>query len=650
MSANGYDVAAEAPIVNTYVPINFGELYRIGAAQKAAVDEAVEDLNTAVTTFGEFRSPSKIDTENYYKNSIGKFTDLIEAASSNPDLMKDAGFRAQLQSRINGLDYTALSMLKESADMQRLGIKTRAQMESEGRYNKDWDKSDIPNYDTLGTGRVFDDITPVRWMSANELSNAYFNDLKASSLGSVWKDGVKYNRTGITYDTLYDISSARFNDLVNTPQGKEYYNQFLQQYGNADDAREAFVTMIADSQRDRIVNQDTVDPYWLTMARTNSRGANNIASLNPTRLDFINSTVAKSSTNSIGRRFEDYRNYINGLIDKYPDTEISKNAKRGLANIDNMLHQMQYLGMAANEYMKDYNKSGSNQSYVNAVTASNQAKQIQSKLLGMADKYVLKNEFERVSKFSADDINNENKYSTEGYLRGVKSALDLVKGDIGVLDNDDLLTGVGGVYEVIKDENGGRSRAYSFNDSEGFILPETAFQIATETQPRNIKIESGLFRDDSFPVKELIESGSIPNVQFIPDNKVMKLDPNTFALFGKMRIPKEIVEQALGTGIWSDKGWTSGFSDKLVLPFGRQSTRTAMKDLFGGKEVKEIIGENGEEYYEIDILRTLPSYNQSPEYWQRVNQRWQGGQETGIGGASQAKEEYNTSAQQTLGY
>jgi hypothetical protein len=93
----------------------------------------------------------------------------------------------------------------------------------------------------------------------------------------------------------------------------------------------------------------------------------------------------------------------------------------------------------------------------------------------MADKYVLKNEFERVSKFSADDINNEKKYSTEGYLRGVKSALDLVKGDIGVLDNDDLLTGVGGVYEVIKDENGGRSKAYSFNDSEGFILPETAF-------------------------------------------------------------------------------------------------------------------------------------------------------------------------------
>ena len=30
MQANRYDRAAEAPIMNRYVPINFGELYRIG--------------------------------------------------------------------------------------------------------------------------------------------------------------------------------------------------------------------------------------------------------------------------------------------------------------------------------------------------------------------------------------------------------------------------------------------------------------------------------------------------------------------------------------------------------------------------------------------------------------------------------------------
>jgi hypothetical protein len=46
---------------------------------------------------------------------------------------------------------------------------------------------------------------------------------------------------------------------------------------------------------------------------------------------------------------------------------------------------------------------------------------------------------------------------------------------------------------------------------------------------------------------------------------------------------------------------------------------STIKGLFNGKEVKEIVGEDGKDYYELDILKVLPSYNQSPEYWQRVN-------------------------------
>nr|DAW57015.1 MAG TPA: hypothetical protein [Crassvirales sp.] len=101
-------------------------------------------------------------------------------------------------------------------------------------------------------------------MTADELSNPYFSNLKPSSLGTVYRDGVLYDRSGITYDTLYNIADARFNDLINTPQGQQYYKEALQASGgNEAAAREAFVGMIADSQRDRIVNQDTVNPLWL---------------------------------------------------------------------------------------------------------------------------------------------------------------------------------------------------------------------------------------------------------------------------------------------------------------------------------------------------------------------------------------------------
>jgi hypothetical protein len=65
-------------------------------------------------------------------------------------------------------------------------------MKAEGLYNEDWDESDIANYDTLGSNRVFEDISPVRYMTANQLSNPYFDNLKPGSLGVQWKDGVKY--------------------------------------------------------------------------------------------------------------------------------------------------------------------------------------------------------------------------------------------------------------------------------------------------------------------------------------------------------------------------------------------------------------------------------------------------------------------------
>ena len=36
----------------------------------------------------------------------------------------------------------------------------------------------------------------------------------------------------------------------------------------------------------------------------------------------------------IGSRFDHYRNYIEGLISKYPNTKISQDAKKGVQNID----------------------------------------------------------------------------------------------------------------------------------------------------------------------------------------------------------------------------------------------------------------------------------------------------------------------------
>ena len=113
---NMYDQAAQMPIINTYVPINFQELYRIAATQKADLDAANAQLQSTLQKFGEFTSPSDIDTQRFYDLSIGQFDDLLDRAANDPDAMKDAAFRAQIQQRINSLDYGALSRLRQGAE------------------------------------------------------------------------------------------------------------------------------------------------------------------------------------------------------------------------------------------------------------------------------------------------------------------------------------------------------------------------------------------------------------------------------------------------------------------------------------------------------------------------------------------------------
>lgn len=654
MSANRYDQAAEAPILNTYVPINFGELYRIGATQKAAVEDAAKQFGTALQKFGEFRSPSSVDTENWYKLTTGRedVQEAVRQIASNPDALKDAAFRSNLQSLINSTDYASLSLLKESADNLRAGLEMRAKMEAEGKYKQSWDQSNIPQYDTLGNKSVFNDITPIRYMTADELSNPYFSNLKPSSLGTVYRDGVLYDRSGITYDTLYNIADARFNDLINTPQGQQYYKEALQASGgNEAAAREAFVGMIADSQRDRIVNQDTVNPLWLLQAKESAKRSDKdeIIRPNPTRLDFLNESITRSVQSRIGSRFDQYRNYIEGLITKYPNSKIADDAEKGVQNIDNMMNSYMQLNRAAMEYSNMYRSTGDDNSLVIARSASDAADRLQSQMLGLANKHILRDEFQKVSGFSPISVDSNKEYSKQGYLKGVNSALDIIKGDVSLLESDDLLTGIGGTQHKIQEENGTVKNGYQFSNSRGFLLPETVFQIASETTPRKAQRVAGPLRDTNFPLKEALESGNLPDVKFIPEGKMVKVGPGTFALSGKIRIPKGSIEQALGTGLWSDKGISQGFTDNLVAPFGRQSTRTALKDLYGARKVKEIIGEDGFEYYEMDVYKTLPDTNVAPEYWQRVNQRWQGGNPAGIGGTTQAKEEYGTSALQTLG-
>ena len=62
---------------------------------------------------------------------------------------------------------------------------------------------------------------------------------------------------------LYDVATAHYNDLIDTPQGQMYLRDFKRQGMNDEQARNAFINMIAQSQIGRTIRpQYTPDPYW----------------------------------------------------------------------------------------------------------------------------------------------------------------------------------------------------------------------------------------------------------------------------------------------------------------------------------------------------------------------------------------------------
>lgn len=337
MAANMYDQAAQAQFINTYVPINFGELYRIGAAQKQAVDQAAEQFTTQLQKFGEFRSPSRVDTENYYNMTIGRedFQNAINQMVSNPDYMKDASNRAQLQSLINSVDYAALSQLKESADYQRMGLQMRAKMKAEGRLKDSWDKSDIANYDTLGTGKIFDDITPVAYMNLNELSTPYFNDLKPGFLGTDYVNGTRYIVTGNNMEDLMAVATAKFNDLIDTPQGQKYFEEYLaMNNGDANAAKSQFINAVAQSQIDRTRRPKyDVDPAFIEQLKyslkAKAAGASDTSNVLPDLSRILATTTVQNNLAVLGGLTPEERSAV---ASGQANSEIYQKASRNMSN------------------------------------------------------------------------------------------------------------------------------------------------------------------------------------------------------------------------------------------------------------------------------------------------------------------------------
>jgi hypothetical protein len=116
MAVNRFDKPVESEYISQYTPIPFEQLYAIGKANNEATQKAYDDLNTAFTKWAEFQSPSAVDTKRFYDLTIGAGMGFVNKLAANPDLIKTAAGRAEMQQFINSRPYAELSALKQSRE------------------------------------------------------------------------------------------------------------------------------------------------------------------------------------------------------------------------------------------------------------------------------------------------------------------------------------------------------------------------------------------------------------------------------------------------------------------------------------------------------------------------------------------------------
>lgn len=258
MAVNRYDNPAQAKFMNTYVPIPFEQLYTLGKQAKADVDKAMTDLSSTLDKWSDFRSPSAIDTQNWYNETLGKAKPIVDKLASNLDLLKSPEGKAQIYSLINNVDRAKLSTLMQSREGLLTRQKVNQQLMLNGKYNPLWHDVDFGNYNTLESG-IYNDVAPLAYSSIKDMTDQYVNNLKDSYIGR--KDGFIYS--GVTGEQIKGILDANRSGILSTPQAQKHMQVYMQQNPGAtqEEAAEWLMQKAYTDNQEYVRQNINVDPY-----------------------------------------------------------------------------------------------------------------------------------------------------------------------------------------------------------------------------------------------------------------------------------------------------------------------------------------------------------------------------------------------------
>lgn len=236
---NRFDKPVEGQYVSQYVPIPFEQLYQLGKYYNEEVDKARQELASSVNKWSEFRSPSAIDTKQWYDYTIGGAKQIVDDMVNNPDLIKTAEGRSRITSFINSRPYDKLSSLQQSREAMLERQKANQTLALNGKYNPLWHDVNFTDYNTM-QGGIFKDTAPLAFKSVRDLTEPYVNDLKDEYITS--KGG--YDYFGVTKKRALEQVNQNWSSIYNTPEAQKHIQTLMGQGLDFNSAVSTFKNMV----------------------------------------------------------------------------------------------------------------------------------------------------------------------------------------------------------------------------------------------------------------------------------------------------------------------------------------------------------------------------------------------------------------------
>ena len=232
MTIFGDEKQYEYPVMNMFD--NQLMLANINAA-KDMYDQAQKQQQDFMNKYGEFVSPNKNDTQNWYNITTGRMADVLDQMrKANIDPLRSQEGRSMVAQLINTMPYGEMAKMRERSALMQEYEKNRAELEAKGLYNPNYEKfrlggKTIENWDASKDGD-WTSTSPAQFQDLYGATNKWFEGMQPKYDATASKaTGGRQDIYTVSNNDLSKVASQQLDSFKNSQLGAYYYDQAKQQ-------------------------------------------------------------------------------------------------------------------------------------------------------------------------------------------------------------------------------------------------------------------------------------------------------------------------------------------------------------------------------------------------------------------------------------